>query len=125
MHLKKLEKKSISVYVAPSLPAPVAISTSNQAPPPPPPVLPDNPPPLRIAPPTATKNPPPTLHKASIHRIAIQGVLIDICAKVCITQYYSNETDSPVEISFSFPVDVNAAICGYNLSFISYTKFGS
>ncbi|XP_015672315.1 protein mono-ADP-ribosyltransferase PARP4 [Protobothrops mucrosquamatus] len=45
--------------------------------------------------------------------IQIKGRIIDFIAEVVVFQTYENETESPIEAKYVFPLDDTAAVCGF------------
>uniref|UniRef100_A0A670Y543 Uncharacterized protein n=1 Tax=Pseudonaja textilis TaxID=8673 RepID=A0A670Y543_PSETE len=45
--------------------------------------------------------------------IQIKGRIIDFVAEVVVFQTYENETESPIEAKYVFPLDDTAAVCGF------------
>ncbi|XP_074640441.1 protein mono-ADP-ribosyltransferase PARP4-like isoform X3 [Tubulanus polymorphus] len=46
----------------------------------------------------------------SIH---IRGKIVDLAAEVVVLQSYTNENNAPIEAKYVFPLDENAAVCGF------------
>uniref|UniRef100_A0A8C5RSJ3 Poly [ADP-ribose] polymerase n=1 Tax=Laticauda laticaudata TaxID=8630 RepID=A0A8C5RSJ3_LATLA len=45
--------------------------------------------------------------------IQIKGRIIDFVAEIVVFQTYENETESPIEAKYVFPLDDTAAVCGF------------
>nr|XP_060626958.1 protein mono-ADP-ribosyltransferase PARP4 isoform X2 [Anolis sagrei ordinatus] len=48
-----------------------------------------------------------------LRNLHIKGKIIDFAGQIVIFQTYENQTDSPIEAKYVFPLDDTAAVCGF------------
>lgn len=51
----------------------------------------------------------------ALRSVHVEAKVVDLCASVQLTQHYVNDTGSPVEAEYVFPIDARAAVSGFEV----------